>query len=89
MCTICLLLIVGTGGCATWGTYYYQPGKTLEQCSQDYFECNPGHIFDPTGLFYPWCMKERGYQELSKKQLPAGIRTRQTRIFSLVYVAGE
>lgn len=88
MCTICLLLIVGTGGCAAWGTYYYQPGKTLEQCSQDSLECMhelPTHA----PFFYPSCMKARGYQKLSQDQLPAGIRTRQISALSLYYVTGK
>lgn len=85
LCAVCLLLVVG--GCTKM--YFHRPNTTLEQCSQDFFECDPGHTFNPTGLFYPWCMKDRGYQNLTKDQLPMEVRTRQTRPFHLQYLAGS
>lgn len=87
LCTICLLLI---SGCAV---YHYQPGKTLEQCSQDSREC----MYDANKHAYPvgaatlyyQCMSIRGYQKLSKEQLPAGVRTRQTDDYGFYYIAGK
>ena len=37
ICTICLLLVLLANGCTTC---FYQPGKTLEQCTQDLLECD-------------------------------------------------
>lgn len=51
LCTICLLLVVSVSGCASW--YWYQPGKTLEQCRQDFLECNyeaSKHSYVPHGF---------------------------------------
>lgn len=83
LCTIWLVLLVN--GCAT---YHYQPGKTLEQSLKDSKECM---AISPAGdlTFYPYCMRDCGYKKLSKKQLPAGVRTQHVGVISLYYVAGK
>ena len=83
LCTIWLVLLVN--GCAT---YHYQPGKTLEQCLKDSKECM---AISPAGdlTFYPYCMRDCGYKKLSKKQLPAGVRTQHVGVISLYFVAGK
>lgn len=75
--SICLLFFVSMSGCAT--TYYYQPGKTLDQCLQDSFTCGQiswDLIVNP--FMFSECMKNLGYEELTKEKLPPGIRTCKT-----------
>jgi len=86
MCTICLLLIVGVGGCVS--IYWYQPNKTLEQCLQASEECfviadeqlGTRHSFFPQFTdatyyrSYRRCMQLQNYQLFDRKKLPAGIR---------------
>jgi len=90
---ILLVLVTIVAGCSS--VYYYQPGKTLEQCLQDSKECKfeaDKHAYPDAFLaadLYYRGMDIRGYQRLSKEQLPVGIRTHPSGIVSFVYVAGE
>jgi hypothetical protein len=82
---ICLLLVVSIGGCTT---YYYQPGKTLEQCLQDSFTCRQiswDLVVNP--FLYSECMKNLGYEELTKEQLPSEIRTCKAGVSAVMYWA--
>lgn len=89
--TICLLLIVSVAGC---GTYWYQSGKTLEQCCQDSRECiydanKHAYTYIDASSLYRQCMNVRGYQQLFKEDLPMGIRTCSVDVLAGLYVAGQ
>jgi hypothetical protein len=90
ICTICLLLIFSTGGCVT---YWYQPEKTLKQCSQDSIECmydaNKHAYPSSTSFLYQQCMRVRGYKALTKDQLPPGIRMSRAHYMGLYYATGK
>jgi len=88
---ILVLVFVGVGGC---GTYWYQPGKTLEQCLQDSKECaydanKHGFDYFDCDSLYRQCMEVRGYQQFLKEHLPMGIRTYQIDMLAGWNVAGE
>jgi len=86
MCTICLIAVLLISGC---NAYWYQPGKTLEQCVQDVIECKgeakrSGLSPFQTGFLstspspmqecYIACMRLKGYQSYHRKYLPTGVR---------------
>lgn len=100
MLTICLLsLLVAASGCQYW----YQEGKPLKVCIQDYRECTwEAHKKLVTGELHAitaWgqeqlaleycdqCMQILGYQQRPKKQLSVGLKTKH--LYGSVYVAGE
>jgi len=104
MLTICLMLVVIT--CASCvSIYWYQPGKTLEDCLQDSKQCfdfadehmGARHSFLPQFTdathreLYRECMRSSGYQLFDKKKLSMEIRTHENNLFDITYypLAGE
>ena len=80
--TLVLILTVFFTGCAT---YWYQEGKTLNECQKDRLECfeelkkySPGwasmgaYEFE----FMEECMKQRGYRLVTEKKLPLRVKRR-------------
>jgi hypothetical protein len=79
-----VLLACGTMGCAM---YYYQEGKTFDECKQAYRECYAEltKYADPNSLgegsfgsyeskFMEECMKERGYRLVTEDRLPLRVK---------------
>jgi len=78
-----LVFVCFSSGCAK---YYYQEGKTLEECKQAGKECyaefekfqDPDHdapgtyniSYDHEGNFMDACMQDRGYRVVSENKLP-------------------
>lgn len=101
ICIICLMMI-GSSGCTA---YWYQPGKTLEQCSQDIIECKfeakRSGLFplqlgffstspSPMEKYYIDCMRLKGYRSYQEKYLPVGVKTRRVPGTGIsFYAAGE
>lgn len=76
LCMVCL-----SAGC---NRYYYQEGKTFNECAQDRHECvaelkerlaivsqRPGSY---EYKFIENCMKHRGYRLVSEGELPLGVK---------------
>ena len=80
-------LVCFFSGCAK---YYYQEGKTLEQCKQAGKECcaefqkyqDPAHddpgryniAYDHEGIFMDACMQDRGYGLVTENKLPLRVK---------------
>ena len=82
-----LALLCFFSGCAK---YYYQEGKTIAECEQDFRECGTElkkyqdpNTEDPArynisynyeGKFMDTCMKDRGYRIVSEDKLPLRVK---------------
>ncbi|MEJ2702650.1 MAG: hypothetical protein P8Z79_09445 [Sedimentisphaerales bacterium] len=73
-----LVLIAAVCVCSGCAKYYYQEGKTFEQCKRDYEECaaelakrvtnnKPGAY---ERKYMEHCMKEKGYTTVTEDKLP-------------------
>jgi hypothetical protein len=73
------VMICFCGGCAK---YYYQEGKTFDQCKQDYEDCaaelakrvtneKPGAY---EHKFLEQCMKQKGYITVTEDKLPLSVK---------------
>ena len=93
VCMICLLLVGGScwneGRISSTKRAWYNPDKTVEQCSRDFVECDHEAVirsYSSIGLesmalrvgVCGVCMKERGYELVPVNKLPAGTRTVST-----------
>lgn len=76
---ILLLMLCCMSGCAN---YWYQEGKTFEQCRQDRDECLR-ELLKRTDLktfgdyevkFMEACMKKKGYRLVTEDELPLGVK---------------
>ena len=73
------LVLCCAGGCAS---YWYQEGKTFEECKQDREECREELLrhSDLTRVgpyeikFMEECMKEKGYRLVKENELPMHVR---------------
>jgi hypothetical protein len=80
-----LLLIVSSTLCLISGCsrYWYQEGKTFEQCQQAQADCFDalrkrsdlgGQTYEYEYKYMESCMKEKGYRLVGKKELPLNIK---------------
>lgn len=94
-----LLMLVGfLSGCTQ---YWYQEGKTFEQCRQDRLDCFNelkkrtdirGGSADYDFKFMEDCMKQRGYRLVTEDELPLDVRRERpdrTLHYRLKGIAGE
>ena len=84
------------GGCAK---YWYQDGKTFDQCREDLAMCRSeatrySDVERTHGLgsyetqFVDRCMHEKGYQLLPEKDLPIRVKRESSPVFGIPGVAG-
>ena len=78
-----LVVVLGmlclASGC---GEYWYQEGKTFDQCKQDFSACcaekaeyNPDNRSLPyENKFISRCMKEKGYKRVTETKLPLRVK---------------
>jgi hypothetical protein len=80
-----LLLIVSVALCTIAGCsqYWYQEGKTFEQCQQAQADCFAelqkrsdlgGPTYEYEDKFMEGCMQEKGYRLVGAKELPLNIK---------------
>ena len=82
---LCMLLIVSGALCLLSGCskYWYQEGKTFNECKMARAECfeelkkrtdfvNQSSEYEIK--FMNQCMREKGYREVSQKQLPLDVK---------------
>jgi hypothetical protein len=76
---VCALALI-CGGCAQ---YWYQEGKTFEQCQQAQADCFDalrkrsdlgGPTYEYEYKFMDECMQEKGYRLVGSKELPLNIK---------------
>jgi hypothetical protein len=77
----CLLSIIClSSGCTT---YWYQAGKTIDECKQDRVDCleelkkyssNWREMRDYEFKFMEDCMRQKGYTLLKEKELPLRVK---------------
>jgi hypothetical protein len=77
---IVLAMLVLTSGCSQ---YWYQEGKTFDQCKQDYAACSAEMAKYTTGngpslqyehKFMANCMKDKGYKLVKEGDLPLRVK---------------
>ena len=77
-----LVFIAATCICGGCAKYYYQEGKTFEQCKRDYQQCaaelakrvtndKPGAY---EHKYMEHCMKEKGYTIVAEDKLPLSVK---------------
>ena len=77
-----LMLVVGVCFCSGCAKYYYQEGKTFEQCKKDCEECaaelakrvtnnKPGSY---EHKYMEECMTQKGYISVSEGDLPLSVK---------------
>lgn len=79
--TLLVCLICFSGGCAK---YYYQEGKTFEECAKDRMDClnevkqRLGTVSQRPGdyeyKFIEDCMKRKGYRLVTENKLPLDVK---------------
>ncbi len=78
--TLILIPTLLYSGCAT---YWYQGGKTINECKQDRQECfkelkkyssNWRHMGNYEFKFMEDCMRQKGYSLLKEKDLPLRVK---------------
>ena len=85
------------GGCTK---FWYQEGKTYQQCREDLAQCRLeasrySDVERTHGLgsyetkFVESCMQEKGYQLLPEKQLPIRVKRESSPVFGIPGVAGK
>ena len=72
-------LVISSAGYAK--PFFYQPGKSIEQCEQDLLECL--YSGSPVDL----CMQARGYRYLDFKRLPKSKKRKKVRVLFEEYSA--
>ena len=80
---ITLLFILSISGCSK---YWYQEGKTFDECKQDRAQCfaelkKRSDFSSPTVeyemKFMNECMIEKGYREVSQDELPLDVKRQE------------
>jgi hypothetical protein len=79
---ITLMLIVMLCICGGCAKYYYQEGKTFEQCKRDFVECERELAKRVTNQkpgayehkFLEHCMTQKGYTTVTEDKLPLSVK---------------
>ena len=87
MRTCVVLGVIGVGlllvtGCGQGQKYWYQEGKTFDECKADRAACRTElqkrteveHIGDYERQFMETCMKQQGYRLVTEKELPMDVK---------------
>ncbi len=90
--SILSILLCLTFGCAYW----YQPTKSYDQCDQDLQQCYEElqKYADMNSISYyevdfvKDCMRQKGYELLTEKNLPTNVRRRDPTVDSFWVLAG-
>ncbi|MHC4645026.1 MAG: hypothetical protein ACYTBJ_05975 [Planctomycetota bacterium] len=81
--TVVTLLLMTVGSLAGCTTYWYQAGKTIDECKQDRLGCfeelkkyssDWQDIGDYEVKFMEDCMRQKGYTLLKEGELPLRVR---------------